>query len=66
MILLKMNNFSDIIILTFMIEKQDINVYMKGTKVHTYSISDIFTPVKFDMTTQDSRKHVIFLNSEMR
>ena len=49
-----------------MIENKDINIYMKGTKVHTYSTSDEFKPIKFDMTTQDSRKHVIFLNSEIR
>ena len=49
-----------------MIEEQDIIIYMKGTNIHTFTITDEFKPVKFDMTTQDSRKHVIFLNSEMR
>ena len=49
-----------------MIEEQDIIIYMKGTNIHTFTITDEFKPVKFDMTTQDSRKHVIFLNSEIR
>ena len=52
-----------------MIEEQDIIIYMKGTKIHTYTITSInvpFKPLKFDMTTQDTRKHVTFLNSEMR
>ena len=52
--------------LTFLIEQREIHIYMKGTKVHTFSLSADFEPDKFDMTTQDSRKHVIFFNSEIR
>ena len=52
--------------LTFLIEQREIHTYIKGTKVHTFSLSAVFQPVKFDMTSQDNRKHIIFLNSEIR
>ena len=58
--------FSEIIPLTFLIELRDINIYVKGTKVHTFSTSVDFHPDKFDMTTQDSREQIMFLNSEIR
>ena len=52
--------------LTFLIEQRESHTYIKGTKVHTFSLSADFQPVKFDMTSQDNRKHIIFLNSEIR
>ena len=51
--------------MTLRITGRVVDVYVNGDQVVSYTVSEDFSPTKFDMTTQPDRANVEYLSSEM-